>query len=242
MPAPDGKCLADAAPMSTLPPLALEDDALGAVAREVSADATTPRERAVGAQRWVRDEIAFGFTARFDAADPALTLAARRGHGVPKAAVLLQLLHALDVPARVRFLSLKGDVLEGLFPSGLGPPETIVHAIVEARLDKAWVPTDAFAVDAPFFEAARVRCLAAGQTRGFGVHVDGTLCWDGKAPAYVQRVEDDQVVADLGVTEEPLHFVHSSAYPNPLAGLGRALYTLAVPVTNRAIARLRAGR
>ena len=85
-------------------------------ARELTETAGSEREAAVRLHDFVRDRIRFGLTHRFDDATPEQTLAAGVGHCNPQGRLLVSLLRAVDIPARLHFVWIRMEVLRGLFP------------------------------------------------------------------------------------------------------------------------------
>ena len=91
-----------------------------ALAQRLVAGATTPEARALACFRFVRDEIHFGFTPRFDIASAEETLVFGRGHCNPQAILFASLLHAAGVEMRLHLVRISNEILAGIFPPPAG--------------------------------------------------------------------------------------------------------------------------
>jgi len=226
-------------PRSTLPRLDEPDAEVAALARSLTDRAQTPRERARTLYRFVREQVRFGFTPRFDDAHPGETLRFARGHCNPKGTLFATLLHAVDIGARQRFVTIDSEVLRGLFPPGASPPGKLTHSLVEVRLDGAWIPLDGYIVDRRLFEAARRRLR---RPLGYGIHRDGAIDWDGRTPCMVQLADESMVLADHGAFRDPRRFYRSRGYVQRQSRLAAFFYrAFAVDAVNTHIDALRDG-
>jgi Transglutaminase-like superfamily len=123
-----------------------------------------------------------------------------------KGLLLVALLRAVNVPARLRFVSLPTRFLAGLIDTGA---HTMTHAIAEVYLNTRWVQTDTYVVDPELNREARELVLAQGHTTGYGVHVLGDQDWCGQAHARAQCTPadpDSLPVVDWGVAHDLAHF------------------------------------
>lgn len=164
-------------------------DALHPRVRETAARLTageaTQAQKARRLHDFVRDEITFGWTARFHAERASDVLRRRVGFSQTKSTLLLALLRAAGIPSRPRFVSLQASLLRGLLDPGT---ETIDHGYVEIWLAGRWVAVDSHVVDLRLADAARRRLAQEGADWGYGVHADGRSDWDGRTPSFVQFV------------------------------------------------------
>ncbi|MGY6518950.1 MAG: transglutaminase-like domain-containing protein [Lysobacteraceae bacterium] len=156
--------------------------------------------RAVRLHDHVRDQVPFGIARHYWRVPASRALEAPCLHGVPKAHLLCALLRAVNIPARLRFVSVDAGVFSGLLAL---PSPRIDHALVEVWLQERWVACDSFQMDAAAFERARAVLRAAGRTFGLGIHVDGRIEWTGSAPSFCLLVTGGPdalpPVLDLGV-------------------------------------------
>ena len=164
------------------------------------------------------------------------------GDANDKATLLVAMLRASGIPARVRYLQLDGEILRGLTAKVSKP----IRPLVEAWLHGRWLRTDTYIFDAAYMAAARQRLKDDGWEWGYGIHVGGAMVWDCYDNAYVggmPTTEDPMVLGDLGVYHDPQDFVASPAYLRRHRPLVRLLHwNLLVPSMQRGIRRLREGR
>ena len=208
------------------------------LARDLTRGLSRPEDRAAALFRFVRDEILYGFTARFDAATPEETLQLGRGHCIPKAGLFIALLREVGVRARARVVTIDGHILEGVFPA-FGPAR-LSHSFTEVELGGRWLGVDAYCVDRALYFGARRRLSSMSKRMGFGVHLDGEHEWAGRAPAMGQLASPSMVVRDLGTFDDPADFVRHTASDHGLSRVGAGLYRVfGAPAANRTLDRLR---
>lgn len=190
------------------------------------AGACTPQAKARAIYLFVRDEIKFGFTRRFDNASPDETLELGVGHCNPQGALFASLLQAQGIPARLRFVDLSNGVLRGVLPV---PPPRLLHSYVELQLptdknandqlpqpvsgsaidheddvSEKWIRVDGYIADTVLFNAATAKLKREDQQEGYGVHVAGSIDWDGESDCFSQMADETrQVDEDLGAFDEP---------------------------------------
>lgn len=213
------------------------DPAIQDAAERVVAGLTTTRERAVALHDHVRDTVRFGFTAQFHAMAAADVLAAGIGFGCTKSTLYVALLRAAGIEARQRFVELDAAVWRGLLD--LHTPR-IDHCVTEVLVAGAWIPTDSYAVDPPLFHAAQAALRQAGQRRGYGVDAEGTLAWDGRAPAFAQWTDDAPPLRQWGVHADVAAFYAATPGAwNPRTPALRVVLPLATLVAQRTADALR---
>ena len=122
--------------------------------------ATTPEARALGCFRFVRDEIHFGFTPRFDLASAEETLVFGRGHCNPQAVLFASLLHAAGIEARLHVVTISNEILAGVFPPPGGPPARLAHTFTQVWLAGEWRRLDGYIVDPLLYARALSRLRA----------------------------------------------------------------------------------
>lgn len=141
------------------------------------------KARALALFTYVRDEIPFGFADGFWDQTAVEVLDAGVGYCNTKSTLFTTLLRASGIPARQVFVDIDVAVLHGLIDPGT---PYLDHSYVEVFLDGAWVATDAFIVDQALFTTARTRVILEGRRFGYGIHIAGTMDWDGTGPSYAQ--------------------------------------------------------
>lgn len=162
----------------------IDDEHLRHVAREVAGEGDE-FTRARHVHDYVRDRVRFGFSEHFWRVKASDVLVAGRGHAIPKATLFTALLRAVGVPARMHFVSVESGLLAGVLDL---PMPRHDHAVVEVWLGEQWLACDSFVVDPVYFEAACVHLRREGRHWGYGVHVDGRVEWNGRAPSFSQLV------------------------------------------------------
>jgi transglutaminase-like putative cysteine protease len=125
------------------------------------------------------------------------------GHGDAddKATLLVALLRAAGIPARLRYIELRGEMLRGLvhnMPRAARP-------LAEIWLGR-WVRTDTYIFDAAYMAAARQRLRTNGWSHGYGIAVNGLSLWNGTDDAFLGGVpteSDPMVLRALGPVSDP---------------------------------------
>lgn len=190
--------------LDTTPVLDLSDDRLRLRAKALTQLAKTDRERAIAVYGFVKalPYCAPGKT-RFPTARQVMD--AREGDCYGKSTLFVALLRLAGVPARMRFVQLRGELLQG-FVSGL---DKVNHPVVEAWIEGRWVKTDTHVFDIRYMVAARERLAAAGWDMGYSIHRSAHSIWDARQDAYSALAPDEPSgvpLADLGVYSDPQEF------------------------------------
>ena len=170
-------------------------------------------------------------------------LQARCGDGDDKVTLLIALLRSAGIPARIRYMEMKGEMLRGLVP--MTRPPDAARPLAEIWLGR-WARTDTFIYDASYVSAARRQLRARGWAYGWGLHLDGDMLWNGKDDAFLggAPIEDDpRLKRVLCLVSDPLELVAPHMRRNGLRYTRsiRALeWNVLAPAMGRAIERLRA--
>lgn len=182
----------------------LEDPKLRLRVRALTQLCQTEREKALALYGFVkRLPLARRFQLRARTAREVYD--AGRGDAPGKATLLVALLRIAGIPARIRYVTLNGEILRGI-------TRRIREAdrpLVEIRLQDRWVRTDTYIYDAECMAAARQRLKDRGWEWGYGIHVAGAMVWDGYESAFVGGTPtecDLMVMRDLGVFEDELDY------------------------------------
>lgn len=224
--------------LGSSPLLDLEDTKLRLRARSLTQLCKSEREKVLAVYGFVkRMPFAKPFKMRLHTAREVVE--AMRGDAPDKATVLVALLRLAGVPARIRYITLRGEILRGL-TSGMSQA---ARPVIEAWVQGRWARTDTYIFDAAYMAAARQRLKDQRWEWGYGIHVAGHTLWDGAHDAFVGGApteRDPMVVEDLGVYCDPLEFVSSRTYRNNHPRLARALHwNMLSPLIDRAIRELR---
>ena len=156
------------------------------------------RERCVALHDFVRDEIEFGFTDRFEAVAPEHTLQLKQGHCNAQADLLRALLETADIPARLRFVNLDKRILRHAVPAPLYYclPATLFHAVTQVRQANSWLNTDSYIFSEAGFRRQHRRLIDSGLVLGYGLTRDGTCHWNATGDAFAQACPADLTAVD----------------------------------------------
>lgn len=163
---------------------------------------------------------------------------AGRGDAPDKATLLVAMLRIARLPARIRAVTLSGEILRGIAP---GAPEAY-RPIVEVHLGGRWLRTDTYIFDAACMAAARQRLKDLGWEWGYGIHVNGHMLWDGYEDAFLGGVPtecDLMVTGDLGVFNDAGHLHASRAYRRKFPMMQTLRWWLIAPMVDWALRGLR---
>lgn len=224
-----------------LPPVKEEEQVASAVFNEIEQvynagrrfSEWSEKERAVALHDYVRDNVKFGWTERFDDARPSYTFQRKLGHCNPQGELLVGLCRQAGLNARQHFVVIKKDILEGvLTPKAYGRlPKEIEHSFSEVEIDGKWVKTDSYILDNVTFQWAKEQLQQTGREVGFGAHARGVNQWDGEnhAFSFSQFADSTMLIEDHGTTEyAALHYRKGKGYrhkigPIQLSRLSRFL-------------------
>jgi transglutaminase-like putative cysteine protease len=218
--------------------LDLEDPKLRLRAHALTQLCKTEREKALALYGFVK-RIPFSkpFKLRLRTAREVIDVG--RGDADDKAAVLIALLRAADIPARLRYIELSGEILRGLTSS----VASAARPLAEVWLGDRWLRTDTYIFDAAYMAAARQRIKDQGWEWGYGIHRDGNTIWSGAGDAYLggrPTAEDPMVLADLGCYSDPLALMTSRAWRSAHPRLSRAVqWNVLAPMMERVVRELR---
>lgn len=227
----------DAAWLRSTPLIDLDDPKLRLKAQSLIQLCRTPRERALALYAYVK-RIPYAKPLKLQPHSARSVIEAGVGDAPDKAALLAGLLRLAGIPARLHCYELRGDLLRGL-TNGLS---SIMRAVVEVKLDGAWIGTDTYVYDAPYVAAARDRLADKGWDYGYGIHRDGHRLWNAQESTYLNACapeHDPLVLRDMGVFVDENALVNSDAFTHsPLLRLAR--WDTLAPGINRAVRALRA--
>ena len=225
--------------LGTTPLLDLADDRLRMRAKALTQLAKTDRERALAVYAFVK-AIRYGYPMGVSFPTARQVLDARSAGNFGKSTLLVALLRLAEVPARVRIVQLRGDILKGFYDSAA----PVNHALTEAWIGGRWVGTDTYTFDASYMVLARAKLAGQHWDRGYYVLRDGDTLWDGKNDAFSAFSPDGAgtgPVADLGVFNDPQEFARAiKRQDSHAAVLYKGLQLrMAVRLLNRGIRSLR---
>jgi hypothetical protein len=190
--------------------LDLQDSRLRLRARSLTQLCKTDRERAMAIHSYVK-KFPFKRAIKFRLRTARAVMDAGEGDATDKSTLLVALLRRCRIPARIRYVELKGEILRGLTSLMATAP----RPVVEIWLDSGWVRTDAYIFDAAYMAAARQRLKDLDWEWGYGIHRNGQSIWNGTDDAFLggySTEQDPLVVRTLGVYHDPLQFIRSELF------------------------------
>jgi hypothetical protein len=218
--------------------LDLEDTRLRLRARALTQLCTTEREKALAIYGFVK-RIPFAKPLKLRLRTARQVVDAGRGDANDKATVLIAMMRAADVPARLRYIELRGEVLRGLTSN----VASVGRPVAEIWLNDCWMRTDTYIFDAVYMAAARQRLKEHGWDRGYGVHRNGDAIWTATGEAFLNGVapeKDPMVMSDLGVCSDPLQMVSSQAWRASHRPIIRAVrWNVLAPMMDRVVRKVR---
>lgn len=219
--------------------LDLEDPKLRLRAQALTQLCKTEREKALALYGFVK-RIPFSKPFKLRMRTARKVIDAGRGDADDKATVLIALLRAADIPARLRYIELRGEILRGL-TSGVA---SAARPLAEIWLGERWLRTDTYIFDPTCMAAARQRLRDLGWEWGYGIHVNGNMLWDGYEDSFLGGVPtecDLMVVRDLGVFHDARDFVRSHAFRRHYTTVRILHWTLVAPMVDWVLRNLRSG-
>jgi hypothetical protein len=230
--------------LHSTPLLDFSDPKLRLKARSLTQLARTDRQKALAIYAFVK-RLPYAKRIKLEYPTARDVLDQRTGDGDDKATLLIAMLRAAGIPARIRYMEMKGTMLRGLVPSA-HPPDA-ARPVAEIWLDR-WVRTDTYIFDASYISAALRQLRARGWTCGWGLHVDAATLWNGKDDAFLGGCpieEDPMLMRTLCVASDPLDLVAPAMRSNGYRyrrSVRAIQWNMLAPAMSRSIGRLRAAR
>jgi hypothetical protein len=166
-------------------------------------------------------------------------LRVKKADAEDKATLLIALLRAAGLPARLCYIELHGDILRGL-TTGIA---SAGRPVVQVWHEEQWRSTDTYIFDAHYVAAARARLHEQDWHWGYGVHRDGHTLWDGFADGYLHGSEHIAGHISMGVLgwfHDPYDFLVSDVCRERFPRVARAVrWNVLAPGMNRAVNHLR---
>ncbi len=197
------------------------------------------REKALACFEFIR-HLPFGCVGNGTGVSSLVVLKRGQGDCHTKSTLFIALLRSLNIPARLRFVTLKPDFLHGILELGNQPVE---HCCAEVWLDNRWLAVDSHVVDLPLARAATEHLSEENRALGYGIHALGQTDWDGHTASFGQFSEQDPSsfpIKDWGPYDDPHHFYSSTPYlRSKLGWASRMKWMLGAKVVNRRVNALR---
>lgn len=218
--------------------LDLGDAKLRLRARSVTQLSKTDREKALAIYGFVK-RVPFAKPFKFRLRGPRQVLEAGRGDALDKVGLLVALLRIVDIPARIRFMHLPGEMLRGL----ISHMSIAARPVVEVHIGGRWLATDTYIFDAAYMAAARQRLAEEGWSCGYGIHREGASIWNGIDDAFLVGTEvarANLMRGHEGLFEDPLAFVQSPQWKDTHPAIASAVHwNIMVPAMGKVIRELR---
>jgi len=213
----------------------IQDKAAGLTAAREST-----RDKLESIFQFVRDEIKFGFTPKWDAVKASEVLTYGVGYCNTKATLFVALCRAAGISARVHCALIDIDIMRGVFPSVAFPflPKVGGHSWSEVQIEGKWQPIDSYINDKAFYEGARRRLEASERPFAYSVSFV-----DGKSSCEFNFGEEGfvhmgAVVKDHGPWEDFSRYMASDTYAS-MNSLQLTFYPMIAKLTNRNIEGIR---
>lgn len=187
--------------------LDLDDPKLRLKARALTQLARTEREKALAIYAFVK-RMPYAKRIKTEYPTAREMLERREGDGDDKVTVLMGLMRATGIPARIRYMEMRGIMLRGLVP--MAKPPDAARPLAEFWLDGRWVRTDSFIFDAAYLAAARRKLQENRWVCGWGMHIKAQVLWNGKDDAFLGGTpteKDPMLIRTLCVVSDPLELV-----------------------------------
>jgi hypothetical protein len=192
--------------LHSTPLLDLADTKVRLRARSLTQLAHNDREKALAIYAFVK-RVPYAKRVKLEYPTARDVLETRGGDGDDKATLLVALMRAAGIPARIRYMEMRGTMLRGLVPQD--DPPFAARPLAEIWLGR-WVRTDTYIFDAAYVAAALRRIGEQGWECGWGLHRNAHLLWNGKDDAFLGGVpteQDPMLTRCLCVVSDPLELV-----------------------------------
>jgi hypothetical protein len=218
--------------------LDLADTRLRLRARALTQLCKTEREKALAIYAYVK-RIPFARPIKLHPRTARDVLDMGKGDSPDKATLLVALLRLTRIPARMRFVQYRGEVMRGLLPHLFANWRPVVEAWIGGR----WVGTDTYIFDAVYMAAARQRLKDLGWDRGYGIDRDGQGIWNGLEGAWslgLPPSQDPMALQEHGCWHDPQGFQASQEFRSRHRQFTRRMHwNVLAPWMERAIRGLR---
>ncbi|MDP3618211.1 MAG: transglutaminase-like domain-containing protein [Ramlibacter sp.] len=224
--------------LGSTPLLDLEDTKLRLRAHAVTQLCKSEREKALSIYGYVK-RLPFAKPLKMRLHTAREVIAAGRGDADDKSTVLIAMMRAVEIPARIRYIELRGEILRGL-TSGVA---SAVRPVAEIWLNGTWMRTDTYIFDAAYMAAARRRLQDSGWDWGYGIHREGHMIWTAAGDAWLggmPTAQDPMVMNDMGVFSDPMELAAAPVWRASYPRLARAVqWNVLAPMMERVVRELR---
>jgi hypothetical protein len=218
--------------------LDLEDPKLRLRVHALTQLCKTERERALAIYGFVK-RLTFTKPFKLRLRTAREVIDAGRGDADDKAAVLVAMMRMAEIPARLRYIELRGEILRGL-TSGVA---SAARPVAEIWVSDKWLRTDTYIFDAAYMAAARQRLKDQDWEWGYGIHRDGNAIWSAAGDAWLGGMpteRDPMVLGDFGLFNDPSELLVSAAWLEAHPRMARAVqWNVLAPMMEKVVRELR---
>lgn len=218
--------------------LDLEDTKLRLRVQALTQLCKNEREKALAIYGFVK-RLPFAKTLKMRMRSPRDVLDAGRGDATDKATLLVAMLRVAEIPARLQYIELRGEILRGL-TTGIA---SAGRPVAQLWLNDRWRSTDTYIFDAGYMAAARQRLKDQRWDWGYGIWCRGDTLWGASGDAFLGGVPNEDnpmVIANWGVYDDPLALLSSPAWRAKYPRFARAVqWNMLAPMMERVVRELR---
>jgi hypothetical protein len=189
---------------------------------------------------FVRDEIKFGFTPKWDIVKASEVLEYGVGYCNTKATLFLALAKASNIPVRIHCGLVNREILSGLLPARLlsSLPQAGPHSWIELEIEGKWESIDSYINDKQLYNRALALLQDSGRINGYSISLA-----EGQSSCEINFGEKGFVhmgalVKDHGVWEDYSEYISSNRYM-PMNDEMRDGFPVFARLCNRSIERIR---
>lgn len=209
-------------------------------AEELTSGKQSQLEKLQSIFNFVRDEIKFGFTPKWDEVKASEVIGYGLGYCNTKATLFHALCQASGIPSRVHFGMINIDIMRGIFASFAFPfmPKAGGHSWIEVQLDNQWRSIDSYINDKTFYERALEKLKNSGKLIGYSVSfIDGKSSCEFNF-GETGFVHMGAVIEDHGTWEDSSEYFAADKYLR-WSPIQSKLYPMLAMLANRNIESIR---
>lgn len=200
------------------------------LAKNLTKDCSSTKEKVTNIHNFVRDEIKFGFTPNFYDMKANEVLESRVGYCNTKSTLFIALLRSINVPCRQHFVSLDKQILAGVVDPGTS---YVDHSFTEIYINDKWIKCDSYIVDKELYDYAKKELLKNNLKMGYGLHSKGVIEFDDQNDCMAQYVYEEESISveDFGIFEDVEDF-YTLSRQNSLNIFLKGLFWFYMPYVN----------
>ncbi|MFT4694309.1 MAG: hypothetical protein ACI8TE_001222 [Francisella sp.] len=168
------------------------------IVRNICESTSTSEDAIISIHNYVRDNIEFGFTTKFESVTPEETIKNKIGHCNAQADLLVKMFRIAGYESRLRFVYISKKILKNAIPLPIYAllPKKLYHAVSEVKF-KRWISLDSYIMPKVQFDKQMNRLVASGLEVGFGLHHKSTYNCDIHNNSFSQAMQEDLYKEDI---------------------------------------------